>query len=223
MITDEMLSQAAAELARAINNSLPTPSECTHEFSAVFERKMKRLMRKTHHPILHRTLRAVACFILVIMLGLGSVLTVSAEAREIVFGWVKQQYESFYSYFFEGNSEISDSTQYIPGWMPVGYELVDSFEIEGGEMYLYHSPDETVAQFFYSSSPSSLKVFIESVDYEKHDTQINGLPGEIYLSNSSVESNVLVWFDNASNTMFNVSGHLAKEELVFIAENILSQ
>ena len=66
MITDEMLAQAAAELADAINESLPSPSECTHQFSPRFEKKMKRLIRKSHHPIFYRTLRTVASIILVI-------------------------------------------------------------------------------------------------------------------------------------------------------------
>ena len=46
MITDKMLAQAAAELATAINESLPDPKDCTHEFSAEFERKMKRITRR---------------------------------------------------------------------------------------------------------------------------------------------------------------------------------
>lgn len=55
-----MLAQAAAELADAINESLPDPSECSHQFSPRFEKKMKRLIRKSHHPIFYRTLRTVA-------------------------------------------------------------------------------------------------------------------------------------------------------------------
>ena len=54
MITDEMLAQAAAELADAINESLPDPSECNHQFSPRFERKMKRLIHGTNHPIMYR-------------------------------------------------------------------------------------------------------------------------------------------------------------------------
>ena len=96
MITDEMLAQAAAELADAINESLPDPSECTHQFSPRFEKKMKRLIRKTHHPFFYRTLRTVASIVLVILIGFGSTLAVSAEAREIVFGWVKQQVDDLY-------------------------------------------------------------------------------------------------------------------------------
>ena len=223
MITDEMLSQAAAELARAINKSLPTPSECHHEFSAAFERKMKRLMRKTNHPILHRTLRAIACFVLVVILGFGSVLTVSAEAREIVFGWIKQQYESFFEYFFEGESAENGSPQYRPGWLPSDFVFIDSFEIENGESYVYSSQDGTIAQFSYSSAPNSLTMYVEGVNCEKQDVSINGLPGELYIAQTSIEPSVLIWFDQTGEIIFNVSACLSKNDLIMIAENICTK
>ena len=43
--TEELLQQAAAELATALNNSLPPPNECQHKFSDEFERKMQPLIK----------------------------------------------------------------------------------------------------------------------------------------------------------------------------------
>ena len=107
MINDAMLKQAAEELAIAINESLPDPKECVFQFSPKFERKMKRLTRRANHPILYRSLRMVASVLLVFMIGFGSILTVSTEAREIVFGWMRVRYQSMYEYFFEGEVEKS--------------------------------------------------------------------------------------------------------------------
>ena len=45
VLTEELLQQAAAELAKALNNSLPPPNECQHKFSDSFERKMQSLIR----------------------------------------------------------------------------------------------------------------------------------------------------------------------------------
>lgn len=45
VLTEELLQQAAAELATALNGSLPPPNECLHEFSDDFERKMQTLIR----------------------------------------------------------------------------------------------------------------------------------------------------------------------------------
>ena len=105
MINDAMLKQAAEELAIAINESLPDPKECVFQFSPKFERKMKRLTRRANHPILYRNLRMAASVLLVFLIGFGSILTVSTEARTFVFGWMRVRYQSMYEYFFEGEIE----------------------------------------------------------------------------------------------------------------------
>ena len=45
VLTEELLQQAAAELASAINDSLPSPSKYQHKFSDAFEEKMQSLIK----------------------------------------------------------------------------------------------------------------------------------------------------------------------------------
>ena len=135
MITDAMMSQAAALLAEAINNSLPAPYECAHDYSAGFERKIKRLMRKVDHPVRHRMLRAAASILLIIFIGFGAVLSISAEAREIVFGWVRHQCGSFYDYFFVGENCNATQAKYYPNWIPNDCTFLASYETSGGEVH----------------------------------------------------------------------------------------
>ena len=45
VLTEELLQQAAAELATVLNDSSPPPNECQHKFSDDFERKMQSLIR----------------------------------------------------------------------------------------------------------------------------------------------------------------------------------
>lgn len=220
MITDEMLAQAAAELADAINESLPSPSECTHQFSPRFEKKMKRLIRRANHPTVYRALRSVVSILLVIMIGFGSTLAVSAEAREIVFGWVKQQYENFYEYFFEGEVEPTESAKYQPGWMPEGCDFVTSYEITGGEVYVYANERGSLIQFTYTSDTDTTKVFVEGVEYIKEDVLVNGFPGEIYSATNQTDTNGIVWTNTDDNTLFFVSGDFTEDELIKIAESI---
>ena len=44
MLSEELLKQAAEELALVLNESLPKPEECQHQFSGEFERKMQLLL-----------------------------------------------------------------------------------------------------------------------------------------------------------------------------------
>ena len=44
MLSEELLKQAAEELALALNESLPEPEQCQHQFSEEFESKMRRFL-----------------------------------------------------------------------------------------------------------------------------------------------------------------------------------
>ena len=44
MLSEELLKQAAEELVLAMNESLPKPEGCQHQFSEAFESKMQFLL-----------------------------------------------------------------------------------------------------------------------------------------------------------------------------------
>ena len=44
MLSEELMKQAAEELAIALNECLPKPEQCQHQFSEEFERKMQLLL-----------------------------------------------------------------------------------------------------------------------------------------------------------------------------------
>lgn len=44
MLSEELLKQAAEEFALAMNESLPEPEQCQHQFSEAFESKMQLLL-----------------------------------------------------------------------------------------------------------------------------------------------------------------------------------
>lgn len=86
MISDERLREAARKAEESFLASLPEPEDCEATFSPEFERKMKKLIRRTDHPIRYRIMKAVACFLLVVLVGGGSVLALSTEARAAFVG-----------------------------------------------------------------------------------------------------------------------------------------
>lgn len=221
MITDAMMSQAAALLAEAINNSLPAPCECMHDYSTNFERKMKRLIRKVDHPVRHRMLRAVASILLIIFIGFGAVLSISAEAREIVFGWVRHQCGSFYDYFFVGENRNAIQAKYYPNWMPDDCTFLASYETSGGEEFIYSDDEGMLVQFAYISNPSNESLHIDGVEYEKHKIRINNYTGEIGIATVSTETNYVVWIDTDQNILFFISGKYDEDTLLKMANNFL--
>ena len=221
MITDEMLEQAAAELAEAINSSLPAPDKCSHHFSVSFERKMKRLIRKNSHPMVYRTTQAVACIILALCISFGSLLALSPKARAMVYSWIRQQYESFYEYFFVEEGSSSENAQYSPQWIPQDYSLVSSQEIISGERYIYSNGQGNTFLFSYMNATNSSKLYVEGVEYEQCTVSINGQSGELYISHDPEDSSILVWMDSNTGTLLYLNALLDKESMIFFAENVL--
>lgn len=222
MIDDEQLAQAAAELANAIYESTPTSEVPAHQFSKRFEKKMSRLIQKANHPILYKFLRAAACFLLVMTIGFGSTMTVNAEAREFIAGWVREQYKSFSRYFFSNDAESTESVKYQLGWLPDGCEFVTSFEIDGGETYIYIDDQDMMIQFTYVSGTNTLQAFVETEGYRREIVLVNGFVGEIYFSTRKEKTNSIVWSHTGENVLYIVSGSFTADELIKIAESIIN-
>ncbi len=51
LLSEVLLQKAAFDLAAAINDGLPSPEECHHEFSEIFEEKMKRLSEEVRNKV----------------------------------------------------------------------------------------------------------------------------------------------------------------------------
>ena len=220
MIDDEQLAQAAAELANAIYESTPTSEVPAHQFSKRFEKKMARLIQKTKHPTLYRFLRTAACFILILTIGFVSVITVNAEAREFIEGWVKEQYKSFSRYFFPNDAEPNEPVKYQLGWLPDDCEFVTSFEIDGGETYIYTDEQETLIHFTYISETNNTQAFVSSDGYVTKSVLVSGYPGDLYLANNPNDTSTIVWINTDKNVLYIVSGDFNAEELIKIAESI---
>lgn len=111
MLTDAMLSEAAAEAERFLLSIVPEDGE-PHVFSKRFERKMAKLIRRTNHPIRYQVMRTAAAVVLAIATLFGTVMAVSPEARAAVIGWVKSAFHEFFEYSLEktpANDNISNN------------------------------------------------------------------------------------------------------------------
>lgn len=79
-LTDEMLTQAAKQVAASMKASLPVPEECHHDFPPEFERDMKRLATQTERRRhMRRYLQRVAAACLAVVISLSTWLAVDAE------------------------------------------------------------------------------------------------------------------------------------------------
>ena len=141
-MNEEELSRAAARAAELLNEALPKPEDCNHTFSPRFRRKMRHLLFRQNHPVLTRGLQSAAVLFLTITVLFGYLLTVSTDAREFVSGWVKTRIETIYHFYYEGDTAQTNSTEYVLGWIPDGYTLVETVDFPGQRIYNYADADK---------------------------------------------------------------------------------
>lgn len=219
MITDEMLAEAAAELNQALIDGLPDPHECKHQFSKKFERKMEKLIRRVNHPIRHMVLNRVASILLVILLGFTMVMSFSPTARAAVIGWIKQAYESFYSYYFETDVETDSNYRYQIDPVPDGYIEMSYAENNGYHVIVY-SDNETAIVLAYADRSAYHMLYVKREGYRVEEAMVNGNIADLYISEDVSLANGIVWCDTESGYMVYISGQLEINELKNFAERV---
>lgn len=217
MISEEALRQAAAEASDCLVRSLDEADIPAHNFSARFERKMRRLIRRTRHPAAYRALVRVACAFLAFLLGSGVFLAVNPEARAAFFGWVRTQYEQLFVYDVANTNEQTELPEYTLGWLPEGYEEVERYNFSDYTWVVYDDNLGNSLDLWYSSS-NNLYLSFDNVDI--HHLTINGYSVELYVSKSTDGRNDIVWSDPDTNTLFCIGGVFSASDLICMLENI---
>jgi hypothetical protein len=220
VITDEMLAEAAAELNEALINSLPDPHECKHQFSKKFERKMEKLIYRVKHPTRYMVLNRVASILLVILLGFTMVMSFSPTARAAVFGWIKQAYESFYSYYFETDVETESSYRYQIDPLPEGYTELSASLDEGISTYIYLNDKNELLVFTYSTDPDESVFNVKRENYSVEEVLILGNQADLYLTEDTSLANGIIWCDEENGVIFSISGKVDGKELKKLAESV---
>ena len=171
-------------------------------------------------PQFNTWLSKVACIFLAVLLTGRAVLTFSVEARAAFFGWVREQYDNFYVYFFEGGAIVGDPVKYELGWLPDGCVYVTTIESENGEILIYTDEHDTLIRFSYDRAIDGSNLSVDSAGNETIPVKINGNPGEISIYPSEDETDHITWIDRETNTLFFITGHFDQETFIKMAENV---
>lgn len=220
IVSEERLTQSILEYDDVLMASLPNPSECVHVFSESFERKMRKLIRKADHYVAYKVLRYAASVLITFLLSASLFLTFNSEARAAVVDWIKEYAHGVYNYFFTAE-ETEISADYALGWVPDGYELVNSFEHLTGKSFNYHNQDGKKLYFAYSKGTKDISFTAGDGTYiEKHIFE-DGFQVDIYLSQTENKANGITWISEDENILFTVSAYENEDVLVQIAKCVI--
>lgn len=217
MISEEALRQAAAEASDCLVRSLDEAGIPAHNFSARFERKMRRLIRRTRHPAAYRALVRVACAFLAFLLGSGVFLAVNPEARAAFFGWVRTQYERLFVYDVANTGEQTELPEYTLGWLPEGYEEVERYSDPKSTRIVYANIIGNKIDFIYSKT-AEIHLIPDSNNISS--ITINDQSAEIYNSQLPNGNNNLIWSSKDGTMLFELIGTCNETTLINMAKNI---
>ena len=193
-------------------------SDAMSELNEKYIMEAATYQRKAKSQVQIWMLRA-ACFFLLLALTGGTILTFSMEARAAFFGWVREQADNFYHYFFEGDAMPTQPVKYELGWMPEGLEYVTTIDIDNGECYIYKDAQGFLIQFSYVPNGDNRSLGVDGVDDIQKTVKVNGNKADLYISRTDEQTSSIIW-SNERNDFFTLSGPFDEETLIKMAENV---
>lgn len=215
MISEERLRAAAKEAGAALDHA-PLPEEA-HEFSQKYRHTMRQMERHTQRPAWSAGLRRVAV-VLLVLLGLGGGwLTVDAQARETVIGWVSETLLHHQFFRNEGQSEPTN-TRYHLTEIPEGYSLWRAEDTPDAHIDYYVDKDGNSFRFRYYSG-NAINVFLQTEGATPENVFVDGRHAEFYYDDMG-GFHTLAWHDENDRVLFLLTGRFDKETLIHYAETV---
>jgi len=185
-----------------------------------FQQKMDSLLmrprsylRSKQRPLYLRIIRAAAAVIITFTVLLSAAMVVSPTVRAAVVNFVRTWLTDRTIYQIP-QRELGKSLTF--NYMPDGFVLIDEFDSNLQQVYVYKNEDSVV--IFISISSGTLIVDNERSEF--YSTTINGFHTDIYESVNTENPNVIVVRDEGNGIFITVESEIEIIELTKIVENI---
>lgn len=224
MISEEKLRTETRAYEKLMLDCLPEPDACETSFSPKFERKMRKLIRRTDHPYRYWIQKGAACLLLAVLLCGGGLLTFSTEARAAFFGWVREVIGSYFVYSYVGeNQEDLGDIVYRPTWIPNGYEKISENHGFSAFSIVYQNEEEKTITFSYFMNNVAANYQIGVDDADVQHVFVEDRSADLYAEKDGALSSVLVWTDEETGAIFDIVAALSGDEMIKMAESVERQ
>lgn len=222
--SEKELKRAAQAVDQAMLDNLPPPEAPSPQLLEKLDKLTAKPARKSKWKTV---LSRVAASILVVFLVGGCWLTVDAEARNLLLFWFRDFTEEHYIYQFVETEHHEALPQYAFGWLPEGWELShqddDSPNFDRYGFWLEKGTAHFSLMYFY---PKAGIRYVLVQPYAgirvSHSTlTIHGSQADYYEITGIRPDRRLVWMDDSSGVLFQLSGDLpAEADLIRMVESL---
>ena len=178
-------------------------------------------VRRLARPVWKKTLRMVACILLVLATLFGSVMALSPSAR----AWVVRMYtewreDSTMFTFWGSQPESPVSTDWYPSTLPEGYDEVSVDTVGNIIRITYQNASGKKLYFSYRSFHNNGAFSIDNEHAKPISIEINNSTATLFVSNNTQYQSHLTWMDEAEDVAFLISGFVDSQELITTAESV---
>ena len=193
-ITDEYLYRIMPKVAELMIADIPDNPEMPFEPSKEFEKKMKKLIRKSKHPKRYKLWNqkfTIVAVLVIAIVGAGAALVASVQANEELRMWIKERIvmeDGVMEYFEVSGKGTMKRLTYIPE----GYELVKEDE----SVYLAEYENESGIGFIFNAwiIDEGTMIFRDTEYVNKETLYING--NEISLGYKDSGMKKAEWYED---------------------------
>ncbi len=184
-VTDEWLYKYMPVAAEALLEDMEKEIDYKYEFTAGFEKKMKRLMRwERHRGVRNKVYKAgrKCVHIAAVVIMLLFLFSMSIEACRIAFfDTIKTVWEDsfLYQYIADGRGD-EKSEPHAPAYIPAGYTLVEDNVMEVIAEYVYENKEGILLICQQELIIEDRTVVYDDEYDEKIYLPLNGYSAEIY-------------------------------------------
>lgn len=184
-VTDEWLYRYMPVAAEALLEDMEKEIDYRYEFSAGFEKRMKRLMRWERHRNVRNTVYRVGrkcVHIAAVAIVLVFLFSMSIEAYRIAFfNTVKTVWEDSFLYRYIADSRGDEKPEFhAPVYIPEGYALVEENVMEVTAEYVYENREGVLLICQQEMIIDDRAVVYDNEYDEKIYLPLNGYSAEIY-------------------------------------------
>ena len=218
------MKAAAAAWRKAMLASLPEPEDCPADFSPAFEERIKAL-QKAHvrRSARSQTMRRLGAAGLAVVICLSALVLSDPQARAAVLSWVRKVFGYRTTYVLPEKEHMA-LPEYVPQWLPEGFEVVFSSEMEHSRVTAYFNPEQGYGGFSFgyqvATGVAMVTADTSGGDYTQEIVSINGMYGELFVEKNGAAGNMLVWIDEPRQVILTLEGILSPQDMMHIAENV---
>lgn len=183
-----------------------------YKFSDIFNNRMEKLIKSQRKPYWNfiSTASKRAAVIIVAVLTLFTAAFSVKAIREPIIKFIKQVYESFTHYSFDGNTVETITKEYAITQMLDGYEQIDKIANDNSVVTTYRNEVGDSITFSQMTTEHSAGYFVDNESGDLYAETVDGIKVEF---KEWYDTKTAIWTNDGYVFTINCTGNISFDEI----------